>query len=117
MELKELCKGIQLPEKACGRVFEEYERVNLAEMDRQLNSLMESKTAEKAYHHLVNCLGKDSDNMKMLMCQLVCACRDYDRYKELGILDEIYFDTMRCFTRFLGERRMRTGEILFDRGW
>ena len=54
MELKELCKGIQLPEKACGRVFEEYERVNLAEMDRQLNSLMERKTAEKAYHHLVN---------------------------------------------------------------
>ncbi len=117
MELKELCKGIQLPEEACGRVFEEYERVNLAEMDRQLNSLMESKTAEKAYHHLVNCLGKDSDNMKMLMCQLVCACRDYDRYKELGISDEIYFDTMRCFTRFLGERRMRTREILFDRGW
>lgn len=117
MELKELCKGIQLPEKACGRVFEEHERVNLAEMDRQLNSLMERKTAEKAYHHLVNCLGKDSDNMKMLMCQLVCACRDYDRYKELGISDEVYFDTMRCFTRFLGERRMRTGEILFDRGW
>ena len=26
MELKELCKGIQLPEEACGRVFEEYER-------------------------------------------------------------------------------------------
>lgn len=91
--------------------------MNLAEMDRQLNSLMERKTAEKAYHHLVNCLGKDSDNMKMLMCQLVCACRDYDRYKELGISDEVYFDTMRCFTRFLGERRMRTGEILFDRGW
>ncbi len=117
MELKELCKGIQLPEEACGRVFEEYEKINLAEMERQLNSLMERKTAEKAYHHLVNCLGKDSDNMKMLMCQLVCACRDYDRYKELGISDEIYFDTMKCFTRFLGERRMRTGEILFDRGW
>lgn len=117
MELKELCKGIQLPEEACGRVFEEYEKINLAEMERQLNSLMERKTAEKAYHHLVNCLGKDSDNMKMLMCQLVCACRDYDRYKELGISDEVYFDTMRCFTRFLGERRMRTGEILFDRGW
>ena len=117
MELKELCKGIQLPEKACGRVFEEYEKIKLAEMERQLNSLMERKTAEKAYHHLVNCLGKDPDNMKMLMCQLVCACRDYDRYKELGISDEIYFDTMKCFTRFLGERRMRTGEILFDRGW
>lgn len=117
MELKELCKGIQLPEEACGRVFEEYEKIKLAEMERQLNSLMERKTAEKAYHHLVNCLGKDSDNMKMLMCQLVCACRDYDRYKELGISDEIYFDTMKCFTRFLGERRMRTGEILFDRGW
>ena len=117
MELKELCKGIQLPEEACGRVFEEYEKIKLAEMERQLNSLMERKTAEKAYHHLVNCLGKDPDNMKMLMCQLVCACRDYDRYKEMGISDEIYFDTMKCFTRFLGERRMRTGEILFDRGW
>ncbi len=117
MELKELCKGIQLPEEACGRVFEEYEKVNLAEIERQLSSLMERKTAEKAYHQLVNCLGKDPDNMKMLMCQLVCACRDYDRYKEKGISDEIYFETMKCFTRFLGERRERTGEVLFDRGW
>ena len=117
MKLKELCKGIQLPQEACGRVFEEYERVNLAEMERQMSSLMERETAEKAYQQLVNCLGKDPDNMKMLMCQLVCACRDYDRYRELGISDEIYFETMKCFTRFLGERRERTGEVLFDRGW
>lgn len=117
MELKKLCKGIQLPTEACRRVFEEYEKVNLAEMGRQLNSLMERETAEKAYHQLVNCLGKDPDNMKMLMCQLVCICRDYDRYKAMGISDEIYFETMKCFTRFLGERRGRTGEVLFDRGW
>lgn len=117
MELKGLCKGIQLPAEACKRVLEEYEKVNLAEMERQLNNLMERGTAEKAYHQLVNCLGKDPGNMKMLMCQLVCACRDYDRYRELGISDEIYFDTMKCFTRFLGERRERTGEVLFDRGW
>lgn len=117
MELKELCKGIQLPEEACKRVYEEHENVNLLEMSRQLSSLMESATAEKAYHQLVNCLGKDSDNMKMLMCQLVCACRDYDQYKAKGISEEIFFDTMKCFTRFLRERKERTGENIFDRGW
>ena len=52
MELKELCKGIQLPQEACGRVFEEYEKVNLAEMERQLNNLMERGTAEIGRAHV-----------------------------------------------------------------
>lgn len=117
MDLKELCRGILLPEEVSKRVNEEYEQVNIGEMDRQLSGLMESETAEKSYHHLENCLGKDPDHMKMLMCQLVCVCRDYDRYKKKGISDEIFFSTMKCFARFLGERKERTGELIFDRGW
>lgn len=117
MDLKELCREIQLPEEVSKRVYEEYEQVNIEEMDRQLSGLMERETAEKSYQHLVNCLGKDPDHMKMLMCQLVCAYRDYDRYKKKGISDEIFFSTMKCFTRFLGERKERTGELIFDRGW
>lgn len=117
MELRQLCEGIGLPEEAYQKVRKEKEALNLSEMEKQMKRLMEEETAEESYHQLESCLGKDEDHMKMLACQLVCACRDYDRYREKGISDRIYFDTMKCFTRFLGECRERTGTVVFDRGW
>lgn len=117
MELHKLCEGIGLPEEAYQKMIKEKESLNLSEMEKQMERLMKAETAAEAYHQLENCLGKDEDHMKMLACQLVCVCRDYDRYKAKGISDKIYFDTMKCFTRFLGECRERTGTVVFDRGW
>lgn len=117
MELQQLCEGIGLPEDAYQKMMKEKEALNLSEMEKQMGRLTEAKTAAEAYRQLENCLGRNEEHMKMLACQLVCVCRDYDRYKEKGISDEIYFDTMKCFTRFLGECRERTGTVVFDRGW
>ena len=53
----------------------------------------------------------------ILACSLLCACRAYEEYQKKGISDTVYFETMKCFTRFIDETQKRTGRLAFDRGW
>ena len=62
-------------------------------------------------------LGKDADGIKILSCMLKAALNAYAVYREKGISDDIYFSTMRCFTRFINETYKMTGEMCFDRYW
>ena len=41
----------------------------------------------------------------------------YAIYKTKGISDKIYFDTMKCYTRFINETYKMTGRLYFDRYW
>lgn len=41
----------------------------------------------------------------------------YEIYKTKGISDKIYFDTMKCYTRFINETYKMTGRLYFDRYW
>lgn len=80
-----------------------------------LERLTHRDTAAKAYEALDASLQKD--NLRMLYCQLQCACRIYDRYKEMHIPLSVFTDTMKCFPRFLDECLEKTGRMFFDRGW
>lgn len=82
-----------------------------------LEALRRPQTACWAYEKLKTSLGDDPGSWKMLACQLECAGRDYVDYRKLGISEEIYIATMKCFSRFLGECRKNTGCEEFDRGW
>ena len=46
-------------------------------------------------------LGDDPDGLKILTCMLHCAEKSYDMYKNKGIIDKIFADPMKCFTRFI----------------
>jgi len=48
---------------------------------------------------------------------LKAAVDAYEVYQEKGISDDVYFATMRCFTRFIGETYKMTGKLCFDRYW
>lgn len=41
----------------------------------------------------------------------------YDVYKAKGISDEVYVETMKCYTRFISETYRMTGRYYFDRHW
>ena len=41
----------------------------------------------------------------------------YEIYKDKGICDKIYFDTMKCYTRFIDETFKMKGKLYFDRYW
>ena len=62
-------------------------------------------------------LQEDEDGWKMLLCQLEAAelCRENYQRQEIG--EEIFVDTMRCFSRFIRECYEMSGRFAFDRGW
>ena len=82
-----------------------------------VNQLMDIRLAANAYPALKMQFQDDSDNWKMLYCQLECARRTYSKYQEKNIPDKIYIDTMKCFSRFIKECKKKNGRAYFDRGW
>lgn len=117
MTIEKLCEWIELQDSITIRVKEVVANYDLSKVQHILDDLTEQEKAEKAYKSLVAALGDDEDCIKMLTCQLLCAVRLYDRYREKNISDQIYVDTMKCFTRFIGECKAKTGKYAFDRGW
>lgn len=117
MNLNELCNVIGLPHEVQERVECTAEKLNLEDMQETLDALTDISTAPGAYEKLKEILGEDEDNIKMLACQLICAVRDYEKYEAAGMSREIYVDTMKCFSRFIGECMEKTGRYAFDRGW
>ena len=101
MEMETLYRLIDLqPEVVC-RLRAVGEALELALVEPYLERLTQRRTAAEAYRELSAFLAEDTDNMKMLYCQLVCAGRVFDRYRQKGIAESIYIDTMKCFTRLL----------------
>ncbi|MCR5754480.1 MAG: acyltransferase domain-containing protein, partial [Acetatifactor sp.] len=119
MQQQELYEVIGLPEEMVAglcRVAPEMEK-RMPELDSDLNKLMDRATMEKANGNLITILGEDEGNFKMLYCHLECACRIHEKYVQTGIPEQIFVDTMGCFTRFAKECNVRNGGFYFDRGF
>lgn len=117
MELNELYRLIRLPAEILPRLEEAAGQTDPEGLEPCLEQLTDKAAAPEAYERLTAILGTDPDHIRMLLCQLKCACRIYDRYLRLGISDTIYRDTMKCFSRFLAECQRKNGRMFFDRGW
>ena len=117
MDLRELYEKIELPLEMVEQLVQIEKEVSLTDVESLLQEMIQQETAEKAYNELSAYLKEDKGNMKMLYCQLECARRTYENYKQLQISDKIYIDTMKCFSRFANECKKRNGAYFFDRGW
>ena len=62
-------------------------------------------------------LKPDSDGLKELAGHLQCALKTREIYQEREISEEIYVETMKCFTRFVTEHLESYGRYGFDRGF
>lgn len=93
------------------------EQIDISGLTGDLERMMDRKTARPAYLQLKELLSEDEEHLKMLYCQLECARRLHDRYREMQIPETVFTETMRCFARFIEECRVRTGRMFFDRGW
>ncbi len=115
MDMETLCSEIQLPQV----IFEEITGFLQAYEWKRLEPLAVGMTdpdqAEQSYKALADILG--CSHTGILACQLTAAVRVHSRYRAMGIPDEIYFGTMACFSRFLGETHRRTGKWHYDRGF
>ena len=117
MELYELYYLIGLQAEVILKLKYISKEIYFDKIDLFLEQMMNIKTAALAYKNLNTLLQEDKDNIKMLYCQLECARRLYNRYKEKHIEKNIYIDTMKCFTRFIEECKKKNGRMFFDRGW
>lgn len=115
MDLQELYGRLALPPEIAAQLERIGAALDLGSLDGCLEGMLHRGTAKQAHGQLKAALGEDPECIKMLYCQLECARRAWDRYRERGIPESIYWDTMGCFPRFLAECRRKTGRIFFDR--
>lgn len=117
MTLAALCEKIDLPADVRAPVLEFAASFDFSAVDRQLKDFHRYERMREARAQLQELLGPDEGHVKILACMLKGSADAYAFYRERGIDDQIYFDTMRCYTRFLEECRRSTGRPDFDRSW
>lgn len=96
--MENLCRRIGMPEEVT-RILCDFS------FDGDLTPLTREETWETGLEAIQAALGEDPDGLKILWCMLQCARKAKDRYRSLGLPDEIYYDTMAGFSRYVGEYR------------
>ena len=117
MNILTLCDRINLQPKIKSRVTIFSNVFDFSIVKDQLISFQNYEKMSEALTELQAILGEDTDNIKILACMLKASADVYEIYKDKGISDDIYFDTMKCYTRFIDETYQMTGKLYFDRYW
>lgn len=117
MTLHELYQLINLQPLMIDKLDAAAPSLNMHFLEDYLVRLMNPETTEEAYDELDKMFADDPENIKMLYCQMECARRCYDKYKEKNIPEQIFIDTFSCYHRFNEECLVRHGKMYFDRGW
>lgn len=117
MNISTLCNRINLQPEIKSRVIKFSSEFNFNSVSDQLRGFQNYERMSEALAELQTILGEDTDNIKTLACMLKASADAYKVYKGKGISDEIYFDTMKCYTRFIDETYHITGKLYFDRYW
>ena len=117
MDIQSLCRKIRMPEQMTQMVMEAWQALYPLQAELPLKYLMDGENGLAGFQKLTCALGDDPLGVKQLACQLHCACLRYETYRELKIPEDIYFDTMSCYTRFVTECLYYKGGYQFDRGW
>lgn len=109
MEILELCEKISMPREVTEQVL------SYTAFDRQLTAgLTHRETAADTYRALK---ARCQSGMELLAYSLQAARLTYEAYRALGIDERVFLDTMKCFSRFVGETYTNCGVYDFDRGW
>jgi len=101
MQINELCNWINIPKEVKEKVVEYEKIIDFTSIENEMAQMNDPKTWEKAIEGLTKFLTPDENGLKMLTCQLHAACNTYEKYKDMGISDDIYIGTMKFFSRFL----------------
>lgn len=117
MDILTLCNKIKLQPQIKTRVLEFANNFDFNTVDKQLKFFLIYEKMNDARLELQAILGEDEDNIKILSCMLKASTDAYEIYKTKGISDNVYFDTMKCYTRFINETYKMTGRLYFDRYW
>lgn len=116
MLLNNICEKIDIPKQLIPQIIDFAEENQNPTIKKLILELTEKK-AKFAYEKLSQLLEADYGNIKMLACYLIALLTVKEKYDSMGISEKIFFDTMGCFSRFIGECLEKTGNLAFDRAW
>ena len=120
--ITDLCSAIALPEQV-SRYVAQFDAGFDYETVREAFDMLTCREADApeiwkaGIQALRERLKEDPRGLKMLSCMLRCCGKTRDFYVRNGISREIFVDTMKCFSRFVGEHMESFGEYGFDREW
>ena len=117
MNIATLCDKIELQPQIKQSVLSFVENQDFQKIDEVQKDYFVYDKMKEALNKTRELLGEDLDGIKILSCMLKASLDAYEVYKEKGISEEIFFATMKCFTRFIDETHRMTGELSFDRWW
>lgn len=115
--MKTLSAEIGMPAEACEKILAA--QTGLApEQEAELCArLCDPQGYDGAYNELKALLKADEDGFAMLRIMLKSAEISRRKYRERGISEEVFLDTMGCFSRFVREYKECFGRYGFDRGF
>lgn len=114
-DINKLCNDIKLQEIVYKKVITFIESYDFNSIKEILEELTNQSTGFSAYEKINQLFNGDST--KLLASYLVCATKVRDKYRERGIEEQVFIDTMKCFVRFINECKEKTGEYAFDRAY
>ena len=117
MNLKILCEKIKLQKEMVDKIEEFLSSFDVTEITNDIDAFLNEETAYITYEKLHERFKDEKDNTAILVCYLLACLKVYDDYKLNGIKEEIFIDTMACFSRFIEECKEKTGVYDFDRAW
>lgn len=117
MNIATLCDKIELQPYIKERVLLFAEEFDFEAVDELQKGYLIYEDMKDALNCTRAVLDEDTDSIKILACMLKESLDTYKAYQDKGISDDIYFATMKCFTRFIDETYKMTGRWCFDRYW
>ncbi len=117
MTVTKLCRMLDMPEEVICRVQKASEQTDCSTIDGKIEGLTKKTEWRMAYKDLQTWIGPDERGFKMLSCMMKAVQMSYAGYQEAGIAESVFWDTMKCFTRFIKEYYAAFGYYGFDRAW
>lgn len=117
MNVRNLCKMINMPEEVIAEI-EKWNSETYREALEHYWMLVQDRTRwDEALAKVKELLGEDKNGLKCLAFMIHIGLFTYQEYIKRGILEQIYLDTLMCFSRFVREYYESFGMYGFDREW
>ena len=117
MKMAELCNMIDMPEVVQEKLIRYENEIDFAGIETEITGMNNVETWEEEREKLITFLAPDETGLKMLTCQLHEVCNRYKQYKNTGISDDIFTDTMKFFSRFLYSHNKTFGVYQYVWSW
>jgi hypothetical protein len=117
---KELCAQIDLPPEVTEWLVSYLDKMDFSLLLPHFEGLFSLETGDAAVKNIPELLKSNGPadtehHVKALAIYLMAALHTREIYREMGIDDKIYIDTIKVFRRFLYEYRESYGYFSFDR--